>query len=319
MTSASEFHVKTKKKKKEISTWQRRLSIVVPAFNEKAGIGATVTELKRCFPLSEIIIVDDGSTDGTVDAISDFDGITIIQHFTNRGYGSAIKTGMIYSNREYVAWFDADNEHQTADLHRIMERLHQEQLVAVIGERKELGPSLLRNVGKFIITQLGRSMQIKIGADLNCGLRAFKKEIILNYVSLLPDGYSASMTSLIIMLQRNYPIKFEPVTVNSRLGQSKVRLVDGVKTIFLLLRTIMLFAPLRIFLGAGALLIVLGFAYSVRMLMLVGVGLPVFGAMVMLIGFMTCMIGLLADQISQMRLSSFENSVEVFARVVKTS
>lgn len=296
---------------------QKKLTIAIPAFNECEAIAKTVMALEARFPKAEIIVVDDGSSDGTADQVTTSEQTRLFQHTVNRGYGASLKTAMKASTRDYVAWFDADNEHRIEDLERIVARLHNDDLIAVIGERQKRSPSIIRHAGKLIITMLGRTLNVDIGEDLNCGLRAFKRQIITRYLSLLPDGYSASMTSLIIMLERSYPMALEPVDINERIGKSKVKLIDGFRTILLLLRIVMLFAPLRIFVGTGSVLLSVGFVYSLALASTSGAGVPIMGAVLIIIGFLVSLLGLLADQISQIRMSSISELDDVFVQEVK--
>lgn len=298
-------------------TCQKKLTIVIPAFNECKAIAKTVSELKARFPKAEIIVVDDGSSDGTADQVKTNKQTRLLQHTINRGYGASLKTAMKASNRDYVAWFDADNEHRVEDLERIVARLYNANFVAVIGERQKRSPSIIRHAGKLIITMLGRTLNIDIGEDLNCGLRVFKRQIITRYLSLLPDGYSASMTSLIIMLERGYPIAFEPIDTNKRIGKSKVQLIDGMRTILLLLRLVMLFAPLRIFVGTGTILLTLGFSYSLVIATTFWTGVPIMGAVLIIIGVLIFLLGLLADQISQIRMSGIYAQDDNFTKEIK--
>ena len=143
---------------------------------------------------------------------------------------------------------------------------------------------------------------LKTGSDFNCGLRVFRREMILPYRSLLPDGFSASMTSTMVMLARRYPVAFHPVQVASRIGDSKVALMDGFSSLMLVLRTITLFAPLRFFVGIGAFLFVVGAVYGLITAVALGLGLPVAALLLLNAGMLLGMLGLIADQISQIRL-----------------
>ena len=100
-----------------------KLSIVIPAYNEEEGIVETLKQLISSFPDSEIIVVDDGSTDSTVEYVTNFETVNLIKHEFNRGYGSAIKTGMQSATRDYITWFDADNEHNAENLKNMVEIL----------------------------------------------------------------------------------------------------------------------------------------------------------------------------------------------------
>ncbi|WP_299616377.1 glycosyltransferase family 2 protein [Pelagibius sp.] len=279
----------------------QNLSIVIPAFNEEDGILATLETLRGAFPAAEIIVVDDGSNDQTAERVAGFPEVKLLVHRFNRGYGGALKTGMSQASRELIAWFDADNEHRAEFLQAMVDQIEREKLAAVLGQRPK-SVSVVRGVGKYVIRLLARLLKVKSGSDLNCGLRVFRREVILPYIPVLPDSYSASLTSTIILIEQRYPFAFHPIEINQRIGQSKVALADGFNTMLLVLRVITLFAPMRIFLRVSFNLLLLGLAYSLYIALTKGEGIPVLGAFVMLVGLLVGVLGLVADQISQLRL-----------------
>lgn len=215
------------------------LSIVIPAFNEEDGIGLTLEGLLEALPQAEIIVVDDGSTDRTPEVIAKFSTVKCLKHDFNKGYGSALKNGIESASRRYIAWFDADNEHKVEDLEIMYAKISSHKLAAIIAQRKESGISIFRNWGKWLIRMLARTFSIDVGIDVNCGLRVFRRDVIGRYLSLLPDGYSASTTSTLIMLERKYPIEFHDISTNPRIGYSKVKLTDGYHALVLVLRLVM--------------------------------------------------------------------------------
>lgn len=285
-------------------SWESRLSIVVPAYDEEVAIEGALRSLRNALPKSEIIVVDDGSSDQTgrraLAAAS-----MVLRHEFNRGYGAALKTGMSAATREHVAWFDADNEHRVEDLFRLVDRLERDKLTAVIGQRPG-GIKGYRAAGKALIGGLAWLFGMRTGSDINCGFRVFRRAAILPYLPLLPNRFSASMTSTMILAQRGYPIAFEPVGLNARIGTSKVKMKDGLEAFVLVMRIVMLFAPLRIFLPIGGLLTVLGSAYGVALAMTHGLGFPALSVMTVLAGLILILQGLIADQISQMRLGRLD-------------
>ena len=284
-----------------------KLSIIIPAYNEKKGIALVLQDLVDSFTGSEIIVVDDGSNDGTQDEILKYPQITCLSHNFNIGYGAALKTGMRYATREYVAWFDADGQHKAEDLLIILNRIVSEKKASIIAQRKKMGPSPVRKWGKWIIGSLARSFNVEIGPDINCGLRIFRRDVISKYLSILPDGFSASITSTMVMLERGYPISFHPIETLPDITPSKVKFSDGFFAIILVLRTTMLFAPLRIFLRFGIVLILSGLLYGIVMLYFQRQGVPAAANLVIIVGVLIGIFGLLADQISQMRLSQYES------------
>jgi glycosyltransferase involved in cell wall biosynthesis len=286
----------------------RRLSVVIPAFNEREGLPVTLRSLLATVPGAEVIVVDDGSRDGTADTLKEFPGVVCVRHLFNRGYGGALKTGMRQAKREFVAWFDADNEHRASDLSAMLDRIVEGGFVAIIAQRRHTRHSPLRDGGKFLIRMLARSFYSKIGRDINCGLRIFQRDMILRHLSILPNGYSASITSTLVMLERGYPVAFHPVDLNAGIGRSKVKITDGYTALILVLRTIMLFGPLRIFLTAGIIFSIVGLAYSVGLAVAAGLGIPTGGLLVILSGVLLAMFGLVADQVSQMRLAQYDDA-----------
>jgi hypothetical protein len=188
----------------------------------------------------------------------------------------------------------------------MFERIHTENLAAIIGQRQTERKSAVRTVGKWAIRVLAQALDVKGGNDINCGLRIFRRDVILRYLALLPNGFSASTTSTAIMLERRYPIAFHPMDLNPRIGSSTVRVAHGFVTVMLVLRIIMLFAPMRIFLRAGAIFFLVGLIYGVAIAVTAGRGLPTAAIFLMLGGLMFGFFGLIADQISQARLALYD-------------
>jgi glycosyltransferase involved in cell wall biosynthesis len=291
--------------------WERLLTIILPAYNEENGIKSTVETLRAKLPNAKILVVNDHSSDNTAQYALQVPNVRVVTHSYNVGYGGALKTGMALADTEYVAWFDADGEHRVDDLIGMANKIHTEGLLAVVGQRPSGTSNRIRSIGKFMIRMIVRTMRVNAGRDLNCGLRVFKRDIICRYLFVLPDGYSASLTSLMIFLEREYPMAFYPVKINPRIGTSKVKLRDGFNTMALVIRITTLFAPLKIFLRFGAVIFLLGIIYSLYKALQLGGGVPVAGAVSTLGGVLLMAVGLLADQISQLRLiqlSSISNT-----------
>lgn len=283
------------------------LSVIIPAFDEEQGIGRTLAGLRERLPGAELIVVDDGSTDATAATARQIPGVRLVRHAYNAGYGASIRTGARVATRPYVAWFDADHEHDVEDLAAMAARIVNERLAAVLGRRQLDNGPLVRVVGKSLILVLARSLNVRQGADLNCGLRVFRREVLLRLLPILPDGFSASLTSTLALAERGYPIAFQNITVRPRIGRSKVRLRDGFRTLAMVLRLVMLFAPLRIFVRSGALLAAVGLIYGLIVSLAQRRGFPVAAVLGVVVGFMLCMLGLIADQISQLRMDGLRH------------
>ncbi len=136
--------------------------------------------------------------------------------------------------------------------------------MAVIGQRATASTSVVRAVGKAMIRTIGRGLKIRAGSDLNCGLRVFRGDIILRYLPMVPDRFSASLMTTLIMLERRYPVEFVPVATSPRIGTSTVGLKDGFEVILMLLRAIMIFAPIRVFFPFGLWVAAIGLSTASR-------------------------------------------------------
>ena len=169
-----------------------------------------------------------------------------------------------------------------------------------------------------MIRMLARSLEFRGGPDMNCGLRAFRREVINRYLYVLPEGYSASLTSLMVMLERRYLVAFQTVRTTPRTGTSKVRLSDGVGTMALVIRMAMLFAPLRIFMRGGLVFAAVGVVYSLALALETGGGVPIGGALATITGLLLIAVGLIADQISQLRLIQLASIASLPKRPIRS-
>jgi len=283
-------------------------SLVVPAFNEEQGLASVLNELTRLCPGAEIIVVNDGSADGTERVAREFP-VVVVTHPANRGYGAALKTGIAHASHDFVVFFDADGQHDPAVVPRLLEALERADLVA--GERKTYTRrSLAHWLGRRGLTRIIHFLtRLKI-QDINCGLRAGRRELLRKYLNLLPDGFSFSTTSTVVFAKFGHRLVFVPVDVRARIGKSSVRLVrDGYNTLLLIIRLVALFEPLRVFLPPAFGLMTLGVAYGLFKYLT----LPVYtglsgGALSMfLTGVMIFLLGVVCDQIASLRLERYRD------------
>ncbi|MBI4551943.1 MAG: glycosyltransferase family 2 protein [Candidatus Latescibacteria bacterium] len=288
-------------------------SIVIPAFNEADGLVQVLGELAhavddRCL---EVLVVDDGSTDGTGTTAEGFTGslpVRVIHHPVNRGYGAALKTGIRAALGEIVVTMDADGQHDPRDLAALIERTVDHDMVVGVRTRDSHRESS-RRAGKWFINRLADFLTRTRIPDVNSGLRAFRRETILKYLHLLPDGFSASTTSTIALTKRGCAVAWVPITTRRRTGTSRVRQVrDGFGAILLMTRLITLFDPLRVFFPAGAGMFVAGLLSGVYYFFYgsYGGGVSTGSLLLLLTGLLLFFFGLLADQIAALRLERYE-------------
>jgi glycosyltransferase involved in cell wall biosynthesis len=286
-----------------------RLSVVIPAYDEEQAIGDTVRRLRDACPDLEIVVVDDGSTDGTADALRSIEGVRVQTHERNRGYGASLKTGMRAARRPFVAWYDADGQHEPADLLNVVAPVLRGERDVVIGVR---GAGSARQservVGKALLKWVAQLLTRQGIPDLNSGMRCFRSDVIRRYLHLLPDGFSASTTSTILALKRGWRVGHVPIKTRRREGKSKVRLVsDGLTTLHLIVRLVVLFEAFRVFSALGGGLMALGLIYGILVAVVRGEGFPTLAGTVVIAGLLTVFLGIIADQITELRKERFED------------
>ncbi len=291
------------------------LSIIIPVFNESQAIDEVLNKLINfSFPCqTEIIIVDDGSTDETSKHLKIFvdkPGLTVMTKTNNQGYGAALKTGIRHAIGEYIVAYDGDGQFIPEHIQSIWDYRKEHNLPVVFGERQGLlkGSQFWRTPGKFFIRYLVRNLVGIRLKDFNCGLRLVKREVILKYLHLCSDKFSFSTTSTLILISRGYPYDFmslKPLDRSS--GVSTVGVSSGFHTILLIIRIIMLFNPLKIFISGGGVFLLIGVIWGLYYILL-GQGLSVGSLLFILIGILLIFLGLIADQIAEIRKSQFENN-----------
>ena len=282
---------------------QNNISVIIPAYNEEKTIKEAITGLKKeltNLPLDyEIIVVNDGSTDKTKEIIERVPDIKLISHAANKGYGAAIKTGVKNSRYDRVLFFDADGQHKPEYIKDLIK--HADDCEMVIGQRTGYKGPILRQPGKKFLTWLaGYLVEQKI-LDINSGLRLIKKGEFLKFIHLFPDSFSISTTSTLAFLKEGLGIKYVPITINKRGADTKssVKMKHGFQTILLMLRIIMIFNPLKIFLPislAAGFLTFIFLIYDIATFNVSEVTIMLFTAAVLIFCF-----GLLADQMSAIR------------------
>jgi glycosyltransferase involved in cell wall biosynthesis len=275
------------------------VSIVIPAYNESAAIADVVSLLRGAADWREIIVVDDGSSDGTGDRAAAA-GATVVRHPYNIGNGAAVKNGIRRASGEYVLIVDADGQHPPEDALRLAARLGEFDLV--IGARsRETQATPARRAGNGALNWLASYLTGRDIPDLTSGFRGARASGLREYLHLLPNGFSTPTTTTLAFLKGGYRVTFEPIHARQRAGQSKIRLArDGAKFLMIIFKIVTIFSPFRIFLPISAGSFALGAAYA---LWTIGTQRHVTNSSVLLILFavVVFLVGLVSEQISALR------------------
>src|SRR6266568_3968022 len=275
------------------------VSIVIPAYNESASIADVVGVLRSAAAWREIIVVDDGSTDGT-SARASAGGATVIRHPYNKGNGASVKTGIRRAAGEYVLIVDADGQHPPEDALRLVSRLGEYDLV--IGARSiETQSTEARRLGNSALNRLATYLTGRQIPDLTSGFRGATTSGLREFLHLLPNGFSTPTTTTLAFIKAGYNVAFEPIRARQRSGHSKIRFAhDGARFLLILLKIVTLFSPLRIFLPISALSFVTGSIYGIWNMMTNG-KIPNGAVILILFAVIVFLVGLVSEQIASLR------------------
>jgi glycosyltransferase involved in cell wall biosynthesis len=275
------------------------VTIVVPAFNEAGGIGDVIRELYAAAAWHQVLVIDDGSTDGTGEAAQNA-GARVIRHPYNKGNGASIKTAIRAATSEWMAIVDGDGQHRPEDALRLVARLGDYDLV--VGARDPRTQATAgRRAGNALLNWLASFLTERPIPDLTSGFRAARRECLIEFLHLLPNGFSTPTTTTLAFLKAGYNVAFEPVAARARAGTSKIRLAsDGAKFLLILLKVITIFSPLRIFAPVSAVSLAVGAAYGAWNFIYYG-RIPNGAVLLLLFSIMILLVGLVSEQISALR------------------
>ena len=275
------------------------VTIVIPAYNEEEGVADVITQLKDLSENYEILVVDDGSTDNTYKLAAET-GIKVIRHPYNKGYGAALKTGIRNAAADIVLFMDADMQHKPSDIKKLIQYIGDYDMV--VGARtKKSKISLLRRPGKKVLGITANYLAGMKIPDLNSGFRALKKSVAFEFMHILPNTFSFSTTITLALINSGYSVKYVPIEAPERVGMSKIKpFRDGFNFIMLIIRTIVLFNPLKVFLPICIILFFMGFSYLSYELVL-HQNVPDSAILLIVSSILIFFFGILADQISSLR------------------
>jgi glycosyltransferase involved in cell wall biosynthesis len=277
---------------------KKTLTVVIPAYNEEKAISSVIAGLKKLPFISEIIVVDDGSSDSTGQKAHD-SRVKVIRHEENRGYGASLKTGIINARNDHIAFIDSDAQHDPRDLQEMFQYIDTYDII--IGSRRSGYHSpLWRQPGKKFIHMLANYLAGFKIPDLNCGLRIVNKGLIMPYLKIFPDKFSFSTSSTVFFIKDGYNVKFVPINAQKRIGKSTLKIRHGLDTIILVLRMITLFEPFKIFLPVSITIFSFGFVYASLEL----IRFRQFSATSLFLGISSLLVfffGMIADQVATIR------------------
>jgi glycosyltransferase involved in cell wall biosynthesis len=241
------------------------VSVILPCYNEEKSVEHTlevVSAALAAVPRHEIIVVNDGSTDGSaavLDRMIDrFPGLRVITHEQNRGYGAALKTGIRRANGELIAITDADGTYPNERLAELIGLCRDRDMVVGARTGPNVTYSKLRAFPKWFLRAWVSWIARRRVPDINSGMRVFRRDVVSKFFGILPDSFSFTITITLAMLTTSHLVDFVPIDYSARVGNSKIKPIrDTLRFIKIILRTGVYFAPMRAFMPLFALLAVM--------------------------------------------------------------
>ena len=284
------------------------VTVILPAYNEGSHIAGEIRAVRSVMDSSgwdfEILVVDDGSTDLTGERAAS-ESVRVLRQSQNRGYGAAIKRGIADATYDWILVVDADGTYPASALPLLLE--HASEYDMIVGARTGAIAEVpyIRRPAKWALGLLASFLAGQKFPDLNSGLRLMRRQFVETYLHLLPSGFSFTTTITLAAACNDHPVTYVPIDYHARLGKSKIHPLHAYTFLLLILRTIIFFNPLKVFLPVGFFLACLGlgkFTYDVAM------GDITESALLGILGaLIVWAVGLLADQNARIHSQSLKS------------
>lgn len=242
---------------------RKMLSIILPAKNEANGLKTVLPAIKALHPEAELIVVDDGSTDDSVEVAKAFDA-RVVRHPRSLGNGAAIKSGARAALGDVIVFMDSDGQHKPEDISRLLAELNNgyDMVVGARSIASQAGPH--RAVANTFYNWLATWMVGQPVRDLTSGFRAVKTTLFRKYLYLLPNGFSYPTTITMSFFRAGYSVSYIPIEAPQRIGKSHIRLVrDGVRFFLIIFKIGTLFSPLKLFVPISVAFFLTGLGYYI--------------------------------------------------------
>jgi len=279
-----------------------KISVILPTYNEEKAVASVIDQITAVMNEKgydfEIIVVDDGSTDRTPE-IAKEKNVRLLRHDINKGVGAARKTGILNAKGKIIVMLDADGTYPVKSIPGLLQYIPEFDQVIGLRTSEQGSLRILRQPVKWAMFKIASFLVKQKIPDLNSGLRALKKDILLKYLHLIPNGFSCVSTMTLAFLCNGYSVKFVPIEYYKRIGKSKFRPISDTRDfLFTIIRIIMYFNPLRIFASLSFFLFLTGIAKTVYDVYFYSAGhIQVSDVVIFVIAVVIFAFGLLADLI----------------------
>lgn len=275
------------------------LSIVLPAKDEAAALPDLLTALRARYPQAEILVVDDGSRDGTGE-IAAKHGARVVRHPYSMGNGASVKSGARAALGETLVFMDADGQHDPQDIAPMLEKLSSGYDMAVGARRRGSQASVGRGLANGLYNRLASWMVGHPIRDLTSGFRAVRAERFREFLHLLPNGFSYPTTITMSFFRAGYGVAYVPIVASKRIGKSHIRpLRDGVRFLLIIFKVATLYSPLKVFLPISIVFFLLGLGWYVHTFISTH-HFSVMSALLFITAVLIFLIGLISEQITNL-------------------
>lgn len=273
------------------------VSIIIPAKNEQHGLAHILPDLKKRFPESEILVIDDGSTDATAETGTAL-GAIVLQQPYSKGNGAAIKAGARAAAGNILVFMDADGQHQPEDISRLLSKLD-ESYDMVVGARNRDGQAgVHRATANGFYNRLASWMVGHKVEDLTSGLRAVRADKFRKFLHLLPNGFSYPTTITMSFFRAGYSVAYIPIHAPKRIGKSHLRIFrDGARFLLIIFKIGTLYSPLKLFAPISAFFFLSGLGHYLYTYLTIH-RFTNMSALLFISAVMIFLIGLVSEQIT---------------------
>ncbi len=281
------------------------VTVVMPVFNEVKVIGSVVRGIKERFPDFEILVVDDGSADGSAEEAARA-GARVVKHVYNRGNGAAIKTGIRSAHGRLLVLMDGDGQHDPDDIPNLLAPMDRYDMVVGARDFRRHG-AFHRSLANRAYNVLATYLADHKVEDLTSGFRVIRRDLALAFAYLLPNTFSYPSTITLAMFKAGYGVCYVPINVRERVGVSKIRIFrDGLRFLGIMAKIISLFSPMKVFFPLGMVFLAPGLTYTFYRVVLTGNRLTNPMVLALSVAVLIFALGLISEQISLLRLGRID-------------
>ena len=289
------------------------VTVVLPCYNERAHVLQEIDRITAALDESdysyELLVIDDGSTDGTRDVLAEavrrYPAMRFLPFPRNGGSGTARRIGTQQAAGDIVVWTDADMTYPNERIPEFVAALDDDQTIdQVVGARSsEQGTYKFARVpAKWLIRKIASYLTGTKIPDLNSGLRAFRREVSLPYLGLLPPGFSCVTTLTVAFLSNQHDVRYLPIDYAKRAGRSKFHpFRDAYRYILQVLRMVMYFNPLKVLMPVALGIMTLGLGKLVYDLFVHDLRVTGSTVLALLTGFQVAVLALIGDLVVHSR------------------